>query len=281
MPRSRFDRDYYGILGVPPEAAEEEVRRAYRRLALEWHPDRRGGDPRAAERFKEISEAYAVLSSPARRREYDAARRLGATAAWGRAHRQEDLLRDLITDPRASAVFEELARELQRMGLSVDSRSFHQTLFGGRTVVHGHVVIVSPFALAPALFRLARAALRGARAARAAPAPSPEPRPLPRAPGVLGALGGVGRWLFGLPAASAPAEALGEADVVVPLRVTREEAARGVRRRVALDGGDEVLVTVPPGVRAGTRLRLRGRGRARPDGTRGDAYLAVEGGERD
>jgi len=54
------------------------------------------------------------------------------------------------------------------------------------------------------------------------------------------------------------------------------EAARGARRRVALDGGDEVLVTVPAGVRAGTRLRLRGRGRARPDGSRGDAYLAVE-----
>src|SRR3989338_7129701 len=150
MARSRFDRDYYGTLGVPPEATADEVRRAYRRLALEWHPDRRGGDPRAAERFKEISEAYAVLSPPAGRREYDAARRLGATAAWGRAHRQEDLLRDLITDPRASAVFEELARELQRMGLSVDSRSFHQTLFGGRTVGHGHVPVVSPFALAPA-----------------------------------------------------------------------------------------------------------------------------------
>src|SRR3990167_4649695 len=89
MPRSRFDRDYYGILGVPPEAAEEEVRRAYRRLALEWHPDRRGGDPRAAERFKEISEAYAVLSSPVRRGDYDAARQRGTTAAWGRAHRQE------------------------------------------------------------------------------------------------------------------------------------------------------------------------------------------------
>ena len=48
MARSRFDRDYYGTLGVPPEATADEVRRAYRRLALEWHPDRRGGDPRAA-----------------------------------------------------------------------------------------------------------------------------------------------------------------------------------------------------------------------------------------
>ncbi|MBI4272083.1 MAG: DnaJ domain-containing protein [Candidatus Rokubacteria bacterium] len=273
MARTRFDRDYYRIMGLAPEATEDEIRRAYRRLALEWHPDRRGGDPRAAERFKEISEAYAVLISPAKRGEYDAARRLGATADWGRTHRREDLLRDLVTDPRASAIFEELAREFERMGLRVDSRSFHQTLFGGRTVVSGHVVIVTPFSLAPALFRLARAALRGARAATA-PA---EPQPLPRAPGVLGALGRAVRWFLGLPPAPArPAEALGAGDLLLPLQVTRDEARRGARRRVALAAADEVLVTVPAGVRAGTRLRLRGRGHARPDGSRGDAYLSVE-----
>jgi len=275
MARTRFDRDYYRIMGLAPEATEDEIRRAYRRLALEWHPDRRGGDPRAAERFKEISEAYAVLISPAKRGEYDAARRLGATADWGRTHRREDLLRDLVTDPRASAIFEELAREFERMGLRVDSRSFHQTLFGGRTVVSGHVVIVTPFSLAPTLFRLARAALRGVRAATATAPPAS--RPLPRPAGVLGALGRAGRWLLGLPSgAVGPTAPRGETDLVVPLRVTPAEAARGARRRVALDAANEVLVTVPPGVRAGTRLRLQGRGRPRPDGTRGDAYLAVE-----
>ena len=275
MARTRFDRDYYRIMGLAPEATEDEIRRAYRRLALEWHPDRRGGDPRAAERFKEISEAYAVLISPAKRGEYDAARRLGATADWGRTHRREDLLRDLVTDPRASAIFEELAREFERMGLRVDSRSFHQTLFGGRTVVSGHVVIVTPFSLAPTLFRLARAALRGARVATVAA--RPEPRPLPRPAGVLGALGRAGRWLLGLPAGAArPAAAPRDTDLVLPLRVTRAEAERGARRQVALGGGDEVVVTVPAGVRPGMSLRLRGRGPARPDGSRGDAYLSVE-----
>src|SRR5438132_792713 len=59
--RPRFERDYYGTLGVGPEATDDDIRKTYRRLALTWHPDRNRGDAGAAERFKEISEAYAVL----------------------------------------------------------------------------------------------------------------------------------------------------------------------------------------------------------------------------
>src|SRR4029450_1330293 len=51
-PRARFDKDYYRTMGLHPEATDDEIRRAYRRLALEWHPDRKSGDPTAAEQFK-------------------------------------------------------------------------------------------------------------------------------------------------------------------------------------------------------------------------------------
>jgi len=110
MARAGLHKDYYGILGVPQEATEEEIRRAYRRQALEWHPDRRPGDPRAAERFREISEAYAVLINAARRREYDEASRAGAAGTF--RHSQDELFRDLFADPRANAIFEELAASL-------------------------------------------------------------------------------------------------------------------------------------------------------------------------
>ncbi|MBI4233546.1 MAG: molecular chaperone DnaJ [Chloroflexi bacterium] len=63
-------RDYYDILEVPREATEEEVRKAFRRLALEWHPDR-NRDPQAVERFKAVNEAYQVLSDPQKRAIYD------------------------------------------------------------------------------------------------------------------------------------------------------------------------------------------------------------------
>ena len=64
-------RDYYDILGVPNSASAEEVKRAYRRLAMKNHPDRNPGDPEAIRRFKESAEAYEVLSDPERRAIYD------------------------------------------------------------------------------------------------------------------------------------------------------------------------------------------------------------------
>jgi molecular chaperone DnaJ len=64
-------RDYYEILGVRRDASQEDLKRAFRRLAMQHHPDRNPGDPAAAERFKEINEAYAVLSDPEKRRAYD------------------------------------------------------------------------------------------------------------------------------------------------------------------------------------------------------------------
>ena len=63
-------KDYYNLLGVSRDATEEQIRRAFRGLAMEWHPDRNKAKG-AAERFKEINEAYQVLIDPEKRRMYD------------------------------------------------------------------------------------------------------------------------------------------------------------------------------------------------------------------
>jgi len=64
-------KDYYETLGVNRAAGEEEVKKAYRKLALQYHPDRNPGDKEAEEKFKEISEAYQVLSDAQKRAQYD------------------------------------------------------------------------------------------------------------------------------------------------------------------------------------------------------------------
>ena len=77
-----MDKDFYATLGVSKDASEADVKKAYRKLARTHHPDQNPGDEAAEKKFKEISEAYAVLSDPQERQEYDAIRAMGGGARF-------------------------------------------------------------------------------------------------------------------------------------------------------------------------------------------------------
>ncbi|MDE1874036.1 MAG: DnaJ domain-containing protein [Candidatus Micrarchaeota archaeon] len=100
-------RDFYDILGVPKNANPDEIKRAYRVLALKLHPDR-NKDPKASEQFKEVNEAYAVLSDPQKRQQYDM---LGSTQ-FNQWYSPDDILRNFDF----SKIFEDLGINMGGMG---------------------------------------------------------------------------------------------------------------------------------------------------------------------
>jgi molecular chaperone DnaJ len=77
-----FDKDFYAVLGVSKGASDADIKKAYRKLARKYHPDQNPGDAAAEAKFKEISEAHAVLSDPEQRKEYDAIRAMGSGARF-------------------------------------------------------------------------------------------------------------------------------------------------------------------------------------------------------
>jgi curved DNA-binding protein len=112
-----LQKDYYQMLGLNQNASEDEIKRAYRKLALRYHPDHHPDDPESEEKFKEISEAYAVLSHPEKRMEYD---RFGHNG-FRRRYTREDVFKDFN--------FEKIFREF---GFESEKFIFHEFFCGKR-----------------------------------------------------------------------------------------------------------------------------------------------------
>lgn len=101
-------RDYYDILGLQKNASEEEVKKAYRKLAMQYHPDRNAGDKTAEERFKEIAEAYEVLRDPQKRTTYDRYGHAGLRGGTGGGFRDFDFdLSDALRTFMSEGIFGE------------------------------------------------------------------------------------------------------------------------------------------------------------------------------
>jgi len=248
-------KDYYEILEVTRTADSDEIKRAYRRLAFCHHPDKNPGDPAAEERFKEISEAYAVLMDPARKTSYDFARATGFSAP-GFDFSRDEIFRDLFSNPRLSRIFTDLFAEFERAGYRTDRQFFDRVFFGGRGILLGGLLILGPLAAMWKEIMIGR------------PAVDNRPR--------NGLLHRVGRkmadLLLGPPIQRDPG------DLLYHLHLSPKDLTLGRRVEVNVDTGrgqEKLMVTVPPNTLPNSRLRVRGKGRLTGEG-RGDLYLLVK-----
>ena len=269
-------KDYYQILDVTVDAGEDEIRRSYRRLAMQYHPDRNPDDPQAEEKFKEVAEAYGVLTDPLKRRQYDSARAGGFSRGNGGptdfTYSQEDILRDLFRDPRFQQMFQGLLREFQRNGFRSSSQFVRHSFFGGKGLFIGGLFMFGSIA-GPALLKSAAAGRRNPKSL------------LGQVGSAVGALlGRAGGGVDKQTPAAAQRDMEDEPTQASPLDITYltslsdEELRQGKTIQVVTEGpdGQEMLkVKIPPNSRPGGRLRLRGRGRVGAEG-RGDLYLQLD-----
>ena len=201
-------KNYFQVLGVERSADADEVKRAFRKLARQYHPDVNPGDASAEARFKEISEAYEVLSDPDKRRRYEqfgqywnqAGQSAGSAGAgmdvdFGRYGNFDDFIGDL----------------LGRFGGSAGGGGFQSSGFPGG----------------------------------------------------------------GFPRGNAAARAPVNLDAEASLNISFAEAFRGSERTLSVNN-ERVLVRIPPGVKNGSRLRLKEKGNLQPGtGRRGDLFLML------
>ncbi len=300
-----LDQDFYKVLGVSKDADEKEIRKAYRKLARKWHPDQNAGDAKAEAKFKEIGEAFAVLSDKEQRERYDAIRAMGAGGAR-------------YTGGGAGGGFEDMFGGMFGGGPQGNPNVRFQTsgggggfggaedilssLFGGMGGGGSSFGGGSPFGRGGAQYAAPspqkgadlttsttltfKQAYEGETLQFSMDGKSMKVRipagvrdgqkirlPGKGQPGVNG--GPAGDLVVKVSVQKSPVFSMEGTNLRVKLPVSYPEAALGATVNVPLPDGTSVGVKVPEGTSSGRVLRLRDRGVKRPKG-RGDVLVEIQ-----
>ena len=273
-------KDLYAILGVPEGSDADTVKKAYRKLARQNHPDATGGDKKKTERFKEISDAYAVLSDQKKRQEYERLRHAPVGADGMPQGFDADTFSQIFGDFRGGGGG-------SGGGGYGDLGDIFSSMFGRGGGGHGRARPSRGADMQATLeVNFREAALGTRRSIRTGTGQSVEVNVPPgvetgarlRVPGQGGqASRGAQPGDLYLDVTVQPDSHLqrNNRDIELTLPLTMTEAILGTQVDVPTVDGS-VRLTVPPGTSSGARLRLRGKGAKAPDGTRGDQFCRIE-----
>ena len=266
-------KDYYRILGVPENCSEADIRKAFRKLAFQYHPDTNPGHEKQSEaKFKEINEAYGVLGDKDKRQQYDFARKgqfagVGYDTGYqGFGYSQQDIFTGIFSN---RAMFDDLNRMFAQDGLRFDQDFLNRVFFSGRGFTFQ-------------FFTSPGGTVRDFHGSRTAS--QQYPHVSTHKPGWIERLLSkmatrIGKFmlskLFASQYEALPRQNL---DHHVALEITPDEAATGGEKQVTYKRGGQVknlMVKVPSGVKPDTKIRLKGMGMMAGRKS-GDLYLHVK-----
>jgi len=246
--------DYYQVLGVSPDAESGKIKQAYRDLAFKYHPDRNHENPAAAEKMKQVNEAYAVLADVRKRRAYDALRQQYGSSA--RSHfRQQHSEKDIFSGSDIHKVLEEMARSFGFRGYDDIFQEFYGKGYRSFQVRRPGFFMGGFFfsgTMRPGLHSTGRI-------------------PIGNSP-MLQLAQRLIQKITGLQPASTGG------DITETIHIDAALAQKGGPYAYEhLNRKKKLVVNIPPGVRDGLKIRLAGMGEAgKGGGPDGDLYLKVK-----
>jgi DnaJ-class molecular chaperone len=277
--RYREFKDYYKILDVAENASDKEIKKSYRKLALEHHPDHNKNAANSEEKFKKITEAYGVLIDPLKRKEYDHFRgdhlagRTNESSQF--RYTQQDIFEEMFRKGFGKDIFEELNREFSKSGFRSGNSFFQSTLMGGALggivrvlgMIPGpigrvgqglriaHMVGTSLFALKKMHDAKSEGNLKG--------------QPNNKKPNILESVKGV---------FNKGENRQNSLDYNLSMTITPKEALAGTNKKISYDideTPEQLMIRIPEKFPNGGKLRIKGKGHSK-DQKRGDLILQIK-----
>ena len=278
MSRTKEFKDYYKILDISDSSNQEGIKKSYRKLALELHPDHNPNDPTSENKFKEITEAYGVLSDPNKKQEYDRFRSdylSGRTTSSSRfRYSQEDIFSSMFQGQNARDIFEELNREFSRSGVRSGNSFFESIFFGGAVGGLGRILRMVPGPIGRIGMGLKLAQMVGTslytlnKMKKAKDAANPDKTQSDENPLVNNLKG-----MFG----KNQSEKKSTLDMDFAISASPAEALNGARKKISYQVNgktEQLIIRIPPKFPSGGKLRIRHKGRTL-NGNRGDLILTI------